>query len=187
MVSFYSFQGFILLVIVAAIVAGATWMLWREGRTVAPALTKEGIKSGFGGWVLLFVAGTVLQVILNVWNVGTMAADLYFLLQKSSESPAAALMMLLPVLAAIIIACVLLLQLAFKRTPATVATAVVMIWLTGPGLTLLQTWYFHLELTSAGMVQFFVWPIVWTAYFAVSPRVALTYGTPRGKRLVQGK
>lgn len=183
MFTLFSIQGFILVVVLALIVAAATWFLWRQGRTVAPALSSATLPSGFGGWLLLFCAGTILQIIFAVWNAATMSADLYFLMRKSTESPAAAIMMIVPLLAAIIISCVLLVQLAFKRTPMTIGTAIVMIWLVGPGLVLLQTWYFHLALTTAGIVQYFVWPVVWTAYFAVSRRVALTYGTDRGRKL----
>ena len=47
----------------------------------------------------------------------------------------------------------------------------------------MPSWYFGLELTPTSLAKLLGWSILWSLYFAVSPRAAMTYGTPRGKRL----
>ena len=98
----------------------------------------------------------------------------------------AAFVAVVPGLVSICIGAWVIWQIAAKRSPNAVAFAVVGVWLMGPCAAMLQSWYFGLALTEMSLIQLFGWSIGWSLYFVLSPRVALTYGTPRGKRIAEG-
>lgn len=162
-------------------------VICRAARRVAPALTHPDHQSGFGGLLYAFVVGQVGVLLTAVWQASYMTSELFFMLKRETEIMLTGAMAVVPIYIGIILGAVLLWQIAFKRTASTVASSIVLLWLIGPGIAALQSWYFKMALTEASVIQIVGWCIFWTGYFALSSRVALTYATPRGKKIAAGE
>ena len=160
------FGGMIGWLLAAAVVLIPTFFVGRYAQTRPPLLTSSRAKSGFGGVY--------------------MTSELWFMLERNSQTMLAAFVAVVPGLVSICIGAWVIWQIAAKRSPNAVAFAVVGVWLMGPCAAMLQSWYFGLALTEMSLIQLFGWSIGWSLYFVLSPRVALTYGTPRGKRIAGG-
>lgn len=180
----YTILSWVLLLVVVAL---PTWIICSWASKIAPALTDEKHKSGFGGALILFVAGQVAIFITALWQASYMTSELVHMLSRDAQSLKLGAMAVVPVWLTVILGAAILWQIAAKRTAATIGAVIVMLWVSGPGLTLLQSWYFKMELTELSMIQIFGWCIVWSVYLAISPRVALTYATPQGKKIVAGQ
>ena len=174
-------------VLIVLVVGLPSIIICRAARRVAPALTHPNHKSGFGGLLYLFVVGQVGVLMTAVWQVSYMTSELFFMLKRESEIMMTGAMAVVPIYVGVLLGAYLLWQIAFRRTASTVASSIVLLWLIGPGVAAVQSWYFKMALTEASLVQIIGWCIFWTAYFALSPRVALTYATPRGKKIVAGE
>ena len=170
--------------IIVFIVVLPTWIIGSYARTRPPVLTSPNIRSGFGGLLWLFVLGQTAWLLRAVWETTFISSEFFFMLVRSVEMMTQAAVAVLPTVLAILLGAMTIYQIAVQRTPAAVASTIVMLWIMGPGVAMFQSWFFKLALTQASMLQLFGWAIFWTVYFAASPRVALTYGTPRGRRLV---
>ncbi|MDO4936491.1 MAG: hypothetical protein Q4E62_01085 [Sutterellaceae bacterium] len=180
----YTILSWVLMVVVVAL---PTWIICAWASKIAPAMTHEKHKSGFGGALILFVAGQVAILITALWQASYMTSELVYMLTRDAQSIKLGAMAVLPVWLTVILCGVILWQIAAKRNAAAIGSIIVMLWISGPGLTLLQSWYFKMELTDLSMIQIFGWCIVWSIYLAISPRVALTYATPQGKKIVAGQ
>lgn len=177
------FGGWVGWLLAAAVVLIPTCAVGRSAREVPPALTGERYASGFGGALWLFLAGQIAWLLTLVWQTAYMTSELWFMLERNPDTMKAAFVAVVPGAVSVLIGIWVIWQTAFRRTPAAAAYAVVGIWLMGPGASLLQSWYFGIELTPTSLAKLLGWSILWSLYFAVSPRAAMTYGTPRGKRL----
>ena len=136
-------------------------------------------------WRSVALSGRANRLTL-VWQTVYMTSELWFMLERNSQTMLAAFVAVVPGLVSICIGAWVIWQIAAKRSPNAVAFAVVGVWLMGPCAAMLQSWYFGLALTEMSLIQLFGWSIGWSLYFVLSPRVALTYGTPRGKRIAEG-
>ena len=165
------FGGLVGWLLAAAVVLIPTFFVGRYAQTRPPVLTSPRAKSGFGGVMWLFLAGQIGWLLTLVWQTAYMTSELWFMLARNSQTMQAAFVAVVPGLVSIIIGVWVIWQIAAKRSPNAVAFAVVGVWLMGP---------------CVAMLQLFGWSIGWSLYFALSPRVALTYGTPRGKRIAEG-
>lgn len=182
----HMFGGLVGWLLAAAVVLIPTFFVGRYAQTRPPVLTSPRAKSGFGGVMWLFLAGQIGWLLTLVWQTAYMTSELWFMLARNSQTMQAAFVAVVPGLVSIIIGVWVIWQIAAKRSPNAVAFAVVGVWLMGPCVAMLQSWYFGLALTELSLIQLFGWSIGWSLYFALSPRVALTYGTPRGKRIAEG-
>lgn len=180
------FGGFVGWLLAAAVVLIPTFYVGRFAQTKPPVYTSERAKSGFGGPLWLFLAGQIGWVLTLVWQTAYMTSELWFMLARNAQTMQAAFVAVVPGLVSIVIGIWVIWQVASKRSPNALASAVIGVWLMGPCVAILQSWYFGLALTQASLVQLFGWSILWSIYFALSPRAALTYGTPRGKRIADG-
>lgn len=180
------FGGMIGCLLAAAVVLIPTFFVGRYAQTRPPLLTSSRAKSGFGGVLWLFLAGQIGWLLTLVWQTVYMTSELWFMLERNSQTMLAAFVAVVPGLVSICIGAWVIWQIAAKRSPNAVAFAVVGVWLMGPCAAMLQSWYFGLALTEMSLIQLFGWSIGWSLYFVLSPRVALTYGTPRGKRIAEG-
>lgn len=177
------FGGIFGWLLAAAVVLIPTYILGRCARSLPPALTSKAAPSGFGGFLWVFLAGQVGWVLTLVWQTAYMTSELWHMLARNAQTMQAAFVAVVPGIASILIGIVVIWQVVARRNPNAVAAAVVGVWLMGPCASMLQSWYFGLELTQMSMIQLFGWSILWSFYFALSPRVAFTYGTPRGRRM----
>lgn len=170
--------------LIVVIVLVPTWIIGSYARTKPPVLTSPNIKSGFGGLLWIFILGQIAWFLRAVWETTFITSEFFFMLVRNAEMMVQAGVAVLPTVFAIILGALTIYQIATKRTPGAVASTIVMLWVMGPGVAMFQSWFFKLALTQASMLQLFGWALFWTVYLAASPRVALTYGTPRGRRLV---
>lgn len=181
------FGGWIGWLLAAAVVLIPTFVVGRAAQAVPAALTSDRFKSGFGGALWLFLAGQIGWVLTLVWQSAYMTSELWHMLARNNETMQAAFVAVVPGVVSMIIGLVVIWQVCFRRTPNAAAVSVVGVWLMGPCTAMLQSWYFGLELTTASLVQLFGWSILWSFYFALAPRSAQTFGTPRGRRIAQGQ
>ncbi|MCF0253092.1 MAG: hypothetical protein HUK26_02000 [Duodenibacillus sp.] len=165
-------------------VALVTWLLLKHARRFPPALRHPAHASGVGGLMAAFMAGQVFFTLLAVWRAASILTAL--LMSPYKVSPDAGLMLVLPIAAAAALSAAMLWILASGRTPHAVGAAVVLLWLMGPGAELLQSWYLDVPLGQVRENATLAWKQGWTAYLALSRRVALTYGTAKGRRLAAG-
>lgn len=169
--------------VLLAVALAPAWAIVRHARGVPPSLTHPTIASGVGGVLCVFVYGQVVWFLRALLESGYVLERVTSVVAQAPEMAEPVLVALLPTLLALLLCPWMLWELARRRTPSAPAIAVVCLWLLGPGVASLQSWYFDAELTIASQVQLFGWAFGWTAYFALSPRVALTYGTARAKTL----
>lgn len=180
------FGGFVGWLLAAAVVLIPTYVVGRSAQSKPPALTSERVKSGFGGPMWVFLAGQIGWLLTLVWQTAYMSSELWFMLERNSQNMQAAFVAIVPGMISIVIGIWVIWQVVARRSPNALACAVIGVWLMGPCSAMLQSWYFGLALTEASLIQLFGWSMLWSLYFAISPRAALTYGTPRGKRIAQG-
>lgn len=173
------------LALIAVVVAIPTWVLVKWAKAFPPALKHPKLTSGFGGWLIVFLAGQVAWFLRGLWEACYLSGELVYVYQKSPGTLLSILVAVLPTVLALILGVVVIWQLVAKRTPSAVAVVIVFVWLMGPGVAALQSWYFDGALTELSIFELFGWALAWTLYFAVSRRVALTYGTPRGRTLAE--
>lgn len=169
--------------LLAFVVAVPTVILTKWSKNFPPAYKHAKLESGFGGWLILFLAGQVAWFLRGVWETCYLAGQFVYVYQKSPGTLLSILVAVLPTAAAVLLGGVVIWQVVVKRTPAAIATTIVLVWLMGPAAAMLQSWYFDGVLTEFSIFQLFGWALAWTLYFAVGRRVALTYGTPRGRLL----
>lgn len=176
----YQIVSLILMVVVVAL---PSWIVCVWARRTPAALTKIGETSGFGGAMILFVVGQVAFTVTALWQASYMTSELYFMMTREARSFWLSCMAVVPVWLTFVFGAATLWLTAVKRTFAAVVAIIVMLWLGGPCATMLQSWFFNMELTRFSQVQIFGWSILWTAYFGASRRVALTYATPLGRKI----
>lgn len=185
-----------LVLVLLALVAIPTVIIIRFAKTHPAVYARKKLSgpgerllygSGFGGLLDFLVAGQVAWFLRALWDVSHMAGDFYFVLSREPQMTLPALVALLPVLLSLALSAVMLWILAVRRNPNALAVAVVCLWLMGPAVAMLESWYFQAELTEASILQLFGWALFWSLYLVVSPRCAMTYGTRRGARIAGGK
>ena len=164
-----------------------TYIISRYAKRIAPALTREGVASDFGGLLYLFVAGEVGYLITSLWQAGRMAGDLYVLMSTSSGALAGAALAAVPSMLAVLLTAFLLWKIAVGRTPRAAAIAVILLWLSGPCVAAAQSWYMQMALDEWSMLRGFGWCLFWTIYLAAATRPALIYGTARGRSIAAGR
>ena len=169
------------LLAVAALVAR---LIVRHAQGFAPVYRHERIASGVGGAMYVFIFGQALWFLRAILESSYVFRQVLTVVADTPEMATASLVVLAPTLLALILCPWMLWELARRRSPSVPAVAVVCLWVLGPCVAALQSWYFDAELTVLSQVQLFGWAFGWTAYFAWSPRVALTYGTARAKALL---
>ncbi len=182
-------SGFTILswILILVVILVPSWIVVKWAGNFPAALTHTDHKSGFGGLLILFAMGEVAIAVTALWQASYLTSELLFMMTREAQSLKLALMAALPVWATFLINVWILWRMSSKRTNAVVAGTIILLWVAGPGLTLLQSWYFGMQLTELSMIQIFGWCIFWTGYLAVSPRVALTYGTPLGRKIASGE
>lgn len=171
-------------ILIVLVVALPSWVLCRMAKSYPPALTHPVHESHFGGLLYVFVIGQVGMLLTAVWQTSYMTSELFFMPERQAHVMFAAAMAVVPTFLGVVLGAVILWQLVFKRTPKAVAVMLILLWLIGPGTAFLQSWFFQMPLTNLSLIQTIGWCVFWTLYFALSARVALLFGTPRGKRLV---
>ena len=171
--------------LLAVIVALPTWILVKWSRNFPPALRHPKLASGFGGWLIVFLAGQVAWFLRGVWETCYLSGELLYVYQKSPGTLLSILVAVLPTVLALILGAVVIYEILVKRRPSAIAVVIVSVWVMGPAVAGLQSWYFDGALTELSIFELFGWALIWTLYFAVSRRVALTYGTPRGQHLAE--
>lgn len=180
------FGGFVGWLLAAAVVLIPTFIVGRAAQAKPAALTSDRVKSGFGGPMWIFLAGQIGWLLTLVWQTAYMSSELWFMLERNSQTMRAAFVAVVPGIVSILVGVWVIWRIVSNRTPNALAGAVVGIWVMGPCVAMLQSWYFGLALTQASLIELFGWSIFWSIYFALSPRAALTYGTPRGRRIAEG-
>ena len=169
--------------LVIVVVAIPTWIIGSYAKTKPAALNSPRYKSGFGGMLWVFIVGQIAWFLRAVWETTFISSEFFFMLARNEEMMLQAAVAVLPTVLALFLGVCVIYQIAAKRTPNALGSAIVMLWVMGPGVAMFQSWFFKLALTQASLLQLFGWAIFWSNYFAASPRAALTYGTPRGRRL----
>lgn len=178
-----SVQMILGIVLIAAAVAVPSFFLLLWAKTTEPRFESPRFKSGFGGWMIVFLVGQV-AVIERLLYQGVLAAgSLSWAKIGLGENFFAAVVSVGPFFIQAALGIAMLFILITNRTPAALASAVILLWLMGPVAVLVENWYFSLVSSTLALTEIFIWAIGWTAYLAFSPRVALTYGTKRGSRI----
>lgn len=177
-------SDWILVAVLLAVAALVALGIVRHARRFAPVHRHDRIASGVGGAMYVFIFGQALWFLRAMLESPYMVQQVLAVVADNPEMATAALVVLAPTLLALILCPWMLWELAHRRAPSAPAVAVVCLWVLGPCVAALQSWYFDAELTVLSQVQLFGWAFAWTAYFAWSPRVALTYGTARAKALL---
>lgn len=175
----------VMLMCVFLVIAVPTLMLYRRGARVPPCLVSSRYRSGFGGPIVFFLMGEVAVVERLLWEGYQVTRAIPWHTIEGGVNQFAALVSVGPFFIQAALGCIMLATLIFCRRPVAVASCILFLWLMGPVAVLLTSWYFSLKAPVLGLVEIFGWSLIWTAYFVLSPRVALTYGTPRGERLAR--
>ena len=169
----------------AIVIIALTYGYVKWAQRYAPALGHRTVRSGIGGALILFFLGQIAWVLRALWDVSFALGSLTRIAVAVPSKLPEALMVVMPSLAALILGAVLLWEMGSKRKSYVLGEAIVLLWLMGPVAALAQGAYFNLHLATFSAVQIFGWAVLWTAYLAVSPRCALTYGTKRGARIAK--
>lgn len=170
MADFFTLDVLIVLVFIAIIVACPTYALYGISRTRPSARPLPGIAHGVGGWLLLFVATIVLSILMLFLDT----LNLYNVLTEMNRwnwgliCPAITISILY-------IYCTYL--IVWVRKPFIVKHIVVVLWVVGPISTLLLSLITGADINYQALIRSSIYATVWTAYFALSKRVACTYGT----------
>ncbi len=181
----FQWKTLFVVALLAVIITIPTVVLVKWSKSFPPALTHEKLASGVGGWLIVFLAGQVAWFLRGLWEACYLSGELVYVYQKSPGTLQSILVAVLPTVFALLFGAIVLWQIVAKRKPSAIATVIVLLWIMGPGVAVLQSWYFDSELTEFSLFQLFGWALGWTLYFAASRRVALTYGTPRGQNLAR--
>ncbi len=181
----FSLKTLLIVAILAVIITVPTVVLVKWAKSFPPALKHEKLASGVGGWLIVFLAGQVAWFLRGLWEACYLSGELVYVYQKSPGTLQSILVAVLPTVFALIFGAIVLWQIVAKRAPSAIATVILLLWIMGPGVAMLQSWYFESELTEFSLFELFGWALGWTLYFAASRRVALTYGTPRGQNLAR--
>lgn len=64
----FSLKMLVVYALVAVIIAVPTWLLVKFSRNFPPAITHPSLKSGVGGWLIVFLAGQVGWFMRGVWE-----------------------------------------------------------------------------------------------------------------------
>jgi len=177
----------VLLVCVFLVIAVPTLILYRYGKRQPPKLQSEAYQSGFGGPMVFFLLVEVAFIERFLWLGYLATSSVNWETVGTGLDRFAVIIAVGPNWIQAALGIVMLAVLLKGRSPAALATTLILLWLMGPVAFLVQSWYFSLKAPAIGLFEIFAWTIFWTAYFVVSPRVALTYGTPRGVRYSQEK
>ena len=185
MVHFTPLQVILNIVIALLAVALPTWVLWIVGSKIPPALTCEGRKSGFAGSLPFFTATLVFFFLYWVIMTAVDAAQAYrFILMSVDYTSLQILMPMIPDVLFVLIFGWVIVRLTMKRSSRVVAEAVAVIWVLGPIGTLGSFFFYQTpDLNVTGLFASFFYALAATVYLVFSDRVALTYGTRRGRSL----
>jgi len=167
----------------AVCVAVPTYVLWFFAKRVPSRYQCPGYRSGFGGWLVVFLAGQVAvmeRLLLQAYSMGMGLSAMHI---ASAEQKMSVFVALAPLIGQLVMGVLLLYFLCARREAAAIAFVIILLWLMGPVTVLVSLWFFSLQMSSLGLLQIFGWAICWSVYLVISPRVALTYGTKRGSRL----
>ncbi len=175
----------VMLMCVFLIIAVPTLMLYRRGARVPPRLMSTRYRSGFGGPMVFFLMGEVAVIERLLWEGYQVVRAIPWQSIEGGVNQFAAVVSVGPFFIQAALGMIMLATLIFCRRPVAVALCILLLWLMGPVAVLLTSWYFSLKSPVLGLVEIFGWSLIWTAYFVLSPRVALTYGTARGLRLAK--
>ncbi len=172
----------VLLACIFLMIAVPTLMLYRFGKKVAPRLTSEAYQSGFGGPMVFFLLVEVAFIERFLWIGYLSVKAVNWETVGEGIDRFATIVAVGPTWIQAALGIAMLACLIKGRSPAALAATIILLWLMGPVAILVESWYFMLKAPAIGLLEIFAWSLFWTAYFVVSPRVALTYGTPRGLR-----
>lgn len=176
-------MAFLKVLLVIFLVVVPTLFLYAIGRRSKPCRCALNEKSGFGGALLVFLIGQVAVTEYLFWQGYVVATSLPWEDFSSGLNRFAAYVAVGPSFIQALLGLALLFLLVAKRSSASLAVVIVLLWLMGPVAVLVESWYFHLAPTASFLLPIFLWAFGWTVYLVTSSRVALTYGTRRGYRL----
>lgn len=181
----FNLKTLLILAVLAVIIAIPTVVLVKWSRNFPAAVTHPKIASGVGGWLIIFLAGQVAWFLRGLWEACYLTGELVYVYHKSPGTLQSILVAVLPTVFALVFGAIILWQIVARRTPSAIVAVIILMWIMGPGVAMLQSWYFDGVLTEFSLFELFGWALAWTLYFAASRRVALTYGTPRGRSLAK--
>lgn len=92
----FSLKMLVVYALVALIIAVPTWLLVKFSRNFPPAITHPSLKSGVGGWLIVFLAGQVGWFMRGVWETFYLAGELYFVVEKAPSALTDAMVAVLP-------------------------------------------------------------------------------------------
>lgn len=168
------------MLVMLAIVLGPTYGIWKLARRYPPIFEKQGVRTGVSGPLLVFIAGQMAVLVRLLVQAAWIAKEL----SGMATGLINAVIVAGPTFFSLGLGLFILYALTCLRTPAAIALVIVALWLMGPVGALLQSWFFMTPLPTLALYEMFAWAGIWTVYFALSPRIALTYGTRRGARFV---
>lgn len=171
MADFFTLDVLIALTFLAIIVACPTYALYGISRARPSARPLPGLPHGVGGWLLLFVATIVLSIVMLVLE----SINLYQVLSELDRWNAG---LLCPPAVIILLYIYCTYLIVWVRKPFIVKHIVVVLWVVGPLSTLLLAFMAGIDINYEALIRSSIYATVWTAYFALSKRVACTYGTP---------
>ena len=187
MIRFSAAQVCLVAFIACVAVALPTAALWLAGRERRAALLPGSPRSGFSRGLVVLTASLVFFFLYWVIVTAVDAAQASRFLRRSELPAWQVLSPMLPDLVFVGLFGWVILRLALARTPRVPAETAALAWVLGPvaavGSALLYgaavNWW---AVGAAGL-----YAIAVSVYLARSERVALTYGTPRGKRIAAGE
>ena len=173
----------VLLACVFLIIAVPTLMLYRFGKKHPPRLRSQSYVSGFGGPMVFFLLVEVAFIERFLWQGYLSVSAVNWETVGTGLDRFAVIVAVGPNWILAVLGILMLFIFLKGRSPAALSATILLLWLTGPVAFLVVSWYFSLKTPTIGLVEIFAWSLFWTVYFVLSPRVAFTYGTPRGFRL----
>ena len=178
--AFTGLEAFLLLAVPAVLAL----LLRQLSRSAPPAVILPGRPFGIGGLLFWLLYGLSLEAVVRLFAFGRASGEVARVISMNADFWLPAMETLIPLAVASAALLTAILLLTFGRSRASLWTAVLCIWVAGPGYDALNAVIlgipFDPDRGFAG-VSFFT--IVATLYLLFSVRAGGTYGTGAARRL----
>ncbi|MDO5530975.1 hypothetical protein [Sutterella sp.] len=159
------------------------FFLWLLGRSVPPAVRPTGRPAGVGGLLLVVLLILSAKAVVSLFALGQQAGECVRVVSMSPDFLWPAVKSTLPAAVNAVAIMLALVLLTLGRSPAALFTALVAVWVAGPGDDFLKSVILGVPFNpSQGFMGISFFTIIVTVYLLFSSRSAHTYGLPSARR-----
>lgn len=159
------------------------FFLWLVGRSVPPAVDREGVRAGIGGLLLVVLLILSAKAAVSLFDLGRQAGEAARVISMDVQYAWPAVKSTIPAAINAVGIIVALVLLTLGRSPGAFWTALAAIWVAGPGDDVLKMLILGIPFNfSQGFAGISFFTILVTLYLLFSIRSAYTYGIGSAKR-----